>query len=68
MSTKEYIKFLFYAKGSLNELQTQVELYKTGNFGHETELRKIKNLLVAVSIKLNKLIEVLQAKVIKVAK
>jgi len=61
-STKEYLKFLSYAKGSLFELQTQLKLYEK-ICGVDKELvLKAKVLSIDIGKMLNKLMSVLEAK------
>ena len=62
-TTKEYLKFLYYSKGSLFELETQLRLYDTICNYNKDELLKAKVLAIDVGKMLNKLISVLETKV-----
>jgi len=62
-TTKEYLKFLSYSKGSLFELQTQLKLYEKSCSANKDEVLKAKVLSTDIGKMLNKLISVLETKV-----
>ena len=54
--TKEYIQFLFIAKSSGSELETQLLIAQRLNFGNSDQQLKVENLLTEVLKMLSKLI------------
>ena len=62
-STKEYIKFLTYAKGSLAELQTQLFLSVEIQYLSEAETQTALELSYDLMKKLNKLLIALKDKI-----
>ena len=54
--TKEYIQFLFIAKSSGSELETQLFIAQRLNFGNPDQQLKVENLLTEVLKMLSKLI------------
>jgi len=56
-STKEYLRFLQIAKGSLFEVQTQIELAKRLNMIDEELFYKLNNLSNEISAMLSSLIK-----------
>jgi len=58
--TKDYSRFLQIARGSLYEMQTQIEISKNLNFISEKEVKEIFNLTLEVEKMLNSLINKLK--------
>lgn len=54
--TKDYSRFLQIARGSLYEMQTQIEISKNLNFISETDVKEILNLALEIEKMLNSLI------------
>ena len=54
--TKEYIQFLFVAKSSGSELETQLLIARRLNFGNSDQQLRVENLLTEVLKMLSKLI------------
>lgn len=59
-SIKDYSRFLQIARGSLYEMQTQIEISKNLNFISEKEVNEIFNLSLEVEKMLNSLINKLK--------
>lgn len=59
-SIKDYSRFLQIARGSLYEMQTQIEISKNLNFISEKEVNEIFNLTLEVEKMLNSLINKLK--------
>ncbi len=58
--TKDYSRFLQIARGSLYEMQTQIEISKNLNFISENEVKEIFDLTLEVEKMLNSLINKLK--------
>ena len=58
--TKDYSRFLQIARGSLYEMQTQIEISKNLNFISEKEVKEIFDLTLEVEKMLNSLINKLK--------
>lgn len=55
-SDKEFLYFLFVAKGSLHELETQIEICKKLKFCDENQTKNAINLIIEISKMINSLI------------
>jgi len=64
-STKEYLKFLSYSQGSLNELRTQLNLYEISMPEQKEKIMKARVLCGDISRMLNRLTEKLESKIKK---
>lgn len=61
-SRKDFAQFLYIALGSLNELETQLELTNRLSLSSKTDYNKIISLLIEVKKMLYKMISSLKAK------
>ncbi len=61
--TKEYSRFLQIARGSLYELQTQLEISKNVGFVNSIELKPIESLCLEIEKMLNSLISKINSSV-----
>jgi four helix bundle protein len=61
-STKEYLHFLFIAKGSLTELDTQIIIAEKLKYINQSEFENISEDITSIAMMLNKLISKLKNK------
>lgn len=60
--TREFVRFLYIARGSVSELEVYLEILERLGFAFESDLKKICNKIVEIQQMLSKLIRSLQAK------
>lgn len=60
--TKEFVQFLFLARGSLMELMTQIEIAFRFEFLNEETNEELKSKCKAINMMLHKLIKSIKAK------
>jgi len=61
-TTKEYIHFLYIAKGSLMELETQLIIASELKYFDQAESEKLLDIVLSITMMLNKLISKLKNK------